>query len=166
MVLNTRILAEYVRSMCCSQRCAAWVAEAFLDGNVSSRKAREHLARNGGFPSERAVFLLDKISRMRGLDLDLSVLLWVEEPGDDNSHAFTPPIDWADHMEALKLCNEAEYALEVESLRKAGAEWWEREGKYEAAAEDQGTYKDYLWACKRADQFNEPHPHISEFARL
>lgn len=149
-----------------SIRCAAYVADMLTAGKPTSRSAMEHLSRNGGSPSSRAVELLAWVNKVGVLGLEGRVVLSTESPLDENTHSTSWPVEEWHEVTALQLCSPAAFNEWCVEAAKAGDEWWNREGKYEEAAEEQGTYKDYLYACARAEQFGETEPHISEFVRL
>lgn len=143
-----------------SNRCAAYVAATLLGMRPLPRQAQEHIDRNGGQHSEKAAKLLAWATSKTPSELEVRI---------EQALAFAVApvglfIEW-DELEAYRLCAPLEAERLQNEFEKEAAAWWEREGRYESLAEDQGTYKDYLYACQVAEQFSDPQPHISEFVR-
>lgn len=141
--MTTNELRDFLKKHC-SNRAAEYVACVFL-GQPLTRKAQEHLNRNGGQPSDRATTLLNWCQSKGTVAIEQR-LAWRAERAEMESE-----VEW-DELSALQLCNSAAYDAEISTLAAAGQEWWKKEGQYEEKLEDSGEYKYYLYAADRAAQ--------------
>ena len=145
---------------------SGYCAEVGRDVFTLTKKAREHLARNGGKPSEKASALLSHLQSLGTERAEKWVELWAEKKRLDDIR-ISAEVDSQMHDAKIKEWEKAGNPPQTEIDEKAlkeGQEWWENEGKYEAELEDAGLIKSYFQECDRAAQFNEGIPTIKDFA--
>lgn len=146
MKIDQRTLRDFLKKHA-SNRCAAFVADTFL-GLPLSRQGQEHLNRNGGEPSDRAVKLLAWCQKYGSEGLTVRIL-YENAFFTERTEAATAMPEW-DEMGALQLCNKPAYEAELAARETAVNDWWENEGKYEERLENSGEYKYFLYAADRA----------------
>lgn len=111
------------------------------------RMAKEHLARNGGKPSEKVQHFLNRMRKFGTEKAAIYLVLFCRAASAKRA-ALDAKWEAEKTLNAVKQWLEggekthAEYA---KAEREAGEEWWEREGKYEDELEQRGESK-YFYA--------------------